>query len=209
MREFAKVSPEFWIGSLNKKLKICTAETKVLAFYLLTCPSSTMLGIYYLPLLLAAHETGTPLEELISSIEALKRIDFCSYDETTEYVWIHDMAASQLGFLKKNDNRVKYVNSLFKKLPSMSFIDDFYKKYRDALHLFSESNPLTSPFEAIEKKKEKKTEMEKENPIISCERSNFSLQKKQNLANHNVSKQTTWEHNLSIINSVLEETYAS
>lgn len=209
MREFAKISPEFWIGSLNKKLKVGTAETKVLAFYLLTCPNSTMIGIYYLPLLLAAHETGTPLQEVMRGIEVLKQIEFCSYDENTEYIWVHEMAATQLGALKKNDNRVKYVNSLFKKLPNTPFIDDFYKKYRDSLHLLGENNAsATSPFEAIEKKRENQIENEKENSIISCAQSHFSLQKKQNSSNQNGIK-STWEHNVSVINSVLEESYAS
>jgi hypothetical protein len=152
MREFAKISSEFWTSSLGKKIKNCELEAKVMTFYLMTCRHANMMGVYYLPLSFASHETGIPLEGLTRGIEALAKVGFCSYDEETEYVWVHEMAASQLGMLKKNDNRVKYVNNLFSKLPELSFLADFYEKYCDLLHLEIHKNFVSkvSPFEAIE-----------------------------------------------------------
>ncbi|HEY2567203.1 MAG TPA: hypothetical protein VGH95_05830 [Candidatus Aquirickettsiella sp.] len=86
------------------------------------------------------------------------------------------MAVSQLGLLKKNDNRVKHVNSLFHKLPKLSFLKDFYDKYRDLLHLETSPffEPVRSPFEAIENR-EGRMEIREErlekrnNSIIFCE----------------------------------------
>ncbi len=104
------------------------------------------------------------MKEVQRGLEALITVGFCAYDVETEYVWIHEMAISQIGILKKNDNRVKYVNCLFRKLPEITFLFDFYEKYRDFLHLelperkdLSEvsSKGLQSPLEAIENREDR------------------------------------------------------
>ncbi len=182
MSEFSKIFRDFWIMPLGKKIRNCELEGKALAFYLMTSPHTNMTGIYYLPLPLAAHEIGIPSKGVQRGLEALIKIGFCSYDVETEYVWIHDMATSQLGALKRNDNRVKYVNCLFRKLPKLSFLTDFYEKYRDLLHLelpkkinLSEtlSKGLQSPFKAIQNIEDRIENIEyitnKEDiPIILC-----------------------------------------
>ncbi len=152
MREFAKISSEFWTSPMGKKIRSCELETKVLAFYLMTCRHTNMLGIYYLPLALASHEIGMSLEGVRRGIEALVKVRFCSYDEEEEYVWVHETAASQLGVLKKNDNRVKHANRVFKTLPKLPFLSKFYEKYCNFLHLEAASffEPVRSPFEALE-----------------------------------------------------------
>ncbi|HEY2566703.1 MAG TPA: DnaB-like helicase N-terminal domain-containing protein [Candidatus Aquirickettsiella sp.] len=61
MREFAKISSEFWTSPLGRKIKSCELEAKVLTFYLMTCRHANMMGVYYLPLSLASHETGISL----------------------------------------------------------------------------------------------------------------------------------------------------
>ena len=63
-------------------------------------------------------------------------IDFCSYDDETECVWVHDMAATELGItLKKNDNRVKHINNVYKKLPVSTLQRAFYERYGNSLLL--------------------------------------------------------------------------
>ncbi|KAF5301477.1 hypothetical protein FQR65_LT19212 [Abscondita terminalis] len=176
MREFAKISSEFWTSPMGKKIKTCELETKVVAFYLMTCRHTNMLGIYYLPLALASHEVGMAIEGVRRGIEALVKVGFCSYDEENEYVWAHETAASQLGALKKNDNRVKHANRVFKNLPKLSFLSKFYEKYCDFLHLEATifSYPKESPFEALEiidgRLDIRDERLEKRNiPIIFCE----------------------------------------
>ena len=182
MHEFSKITRDFWTSPLGKKIRSCELEAKALTFYLMTCPHANMMGIYYLPLPLVAHEIGVPLEGVQRGLEALVKVGFCSYDPEAEYVWIHEMATSQLGILKKNDNRVKHVNILFRKLPKLSFLTDFYEKYRDLLHLelpkkinLSEtfSKGLQRPFEAIENREDRIEKIEYINnkediPIILC-----------------------------------------
>ena len=58
MRDYAKVSPRFWLGETGRELRKAGAEAQVVAFYLMTSPHANMLGLYYLPVLYLAHETG-------------------------------------------------------------------------------------------------------------------------------------------------------
>ena len=56
-----KVSPQFWIGETGKLLR-GDANAQLLALYLMTCPHSTMTGVFHCPILYMAHETGMGLE---------------------------------------------------------------------------------------------------------------------------------------------------
>src|SRR5689334_11865362 len=126
MREFAKLSPQFWINDRGRQIKNLSAEARLIAFYLLTSPHSTMIGIYYLPITFIAHETGFTLEETVKSLRSLIDARFCSYDELLEYVWVHDLAFDQIGFqLKENDNRVKAINDAYTALPDLPFLQAF------------------------------------------------------------------------------------
>jgi hypothetical protein len=57
LRDYAKIGPQFWIGSTGKKLREFGTEATIVAFYLLSNPHANMLGLYYLPKLYIAHET--------------------------------------------------------------------------------------------------------------------------------------------------------
>jgi uncharacterized phage protein (TIGR02220 family) len=127
MREYSKIFPQIWIGKTGKQIKSLGIESQLLAYYLMSSPHATMIGIYYLPLALIVHETGLPIEKTSSALQKLIEIDFCSYDETMEYVWVHNMAF--------NDNRVKNMNELYKMLPDLSFIKNFFEKYKEAFFL--------------------------------------------------------------------------
>lgn len=58
MRNYATISPQFWLGDTGRKLRKSGPECMVVALYMMTSPHSNMLGLYYLPVLYIAHETG-------------------------------------------------------------------------------------------------------------------------------------------------------
>lgn len=176
MREFCKVYPQIWIGNTGRKIKQHGIETQLLTQYLISSPHANMTGIYYLPISFIAHETGLSLQAISKGMRVLNELDFCSYDENKEYVWIHNMAFYQIGSqLKPSDNRVKYVNNYYKSLPQLIFLDAFYERYLSAYYLehrddvkrMSEvpSKPLLSQEKEIEKENEKEKKEEQKNQI--------------------------------------------
>ncbi|WP_218813328.1 hypothetical protein [Rickettsiella endosymbiont of Dermanyssus gallinae] len=143
MRDYAQISSKFWISPMGKKIKDCGLEAKVLALYLMTCSHANMIHFYYLPLYFIAHETGIPLEGVSKGINDLIEIKFCSYDADTDHVWVHDMAADELGSLKKGDKRVIHIHKIYKKLANIPLRNAFYERYRDLFYL-DPSKPLRS-----------------------------------------------------------------
>ncbi|MFX4760411.1 hypothetical protein ABTB43_06360 [Acinetobacter baumannii] len=132
MREYGKVSPHFWTGSTGKKLRECP-DSIVVAMYLMTCPHANMLGLYYMPLLYVAHETGLGLEGAKKGLKWACEAGFCSYDEVSEMVWVHEMARFQVAeSLKPTDNRCKGIQKDYDSLPANPFLSSFYEKYATA-----------------------------------------------------------------------------
>ncbi|EGU03082.1 TPA: hypothetical protein OXK24_000336 [Acinetobacter baumannii] len=132
MRDYGKVSPHFWTGSTGKKLRECP-DSIVVAMYLMTCPHANMLGLYYMPLLYVAHETGLGLEGAKKGLKWACDAGFCSYDEVSEMVWVHEMARFQVAeSLKPTDNRCKGIQKDYDSLPANPFLSSFYEKYATA-----------------------------------------------------------------------------
>ena len=78
MRDYAKVAPQFWIGETGRELRTMGPETQVLALYLITSPHANMLGLYYLPLPLMAHETGLSAQGTLKALARLSEAGFAS-----------------------------------------------------------------------------------------------------------------------------------
>jgi len=136
MRDYATVAPQFWLGKTGRELRKKGAEGQVVSFYLMTSPHANMLGLYYLPILYIAHETGLGLEGASKGLKSSIEAGFCSYDEDTEMVWVHEMAAYQVGkALKPGDNRCAGVRSEYASLTENSFLSSFYERYKDDFHL--------------------------------------------------------------------------
>lgn len=169
MREYAKISPRFWINELGRKIRKLGGDAQLISLYLLTNPHANMIGVYYLPINLIAHETGLSYEIAAKALLNLCEIEFCSYDEVSEYIWVHDMALDQIAAqLKPQDNRVKAIREAFDALPKLPFIQAFYDKYESRFCLQSQSellSALDAPLHLLqsqEKEKEKEKENEKE-----------------------------------------------
>lgn len=138
MRDYGKVSPQFWVGRTGKAIKARGIECQLVALYLLTNPHTNMLGLYYLPTVYIAHETGLSTEGASKALQSLSEVGFCGYDEAAEFVWVYEMARYQIAdSLKENDNRVGGVNREYQSLPKSRFLGEFFDKYAQAFHLES------------------------------------------------------------------------
>lgn len=95
-----------------------------------------MLGLYYQPVLYMAHETGLGIEGATKGLAACIECGFCSYDETTEMVWVHEMAAWQIAeALSSGDKRCKGIQKDYEALPENPFLAAWFDRYADAFHL--------------------------------------------------------------------------
>lgn len=136
MRDFAKVSPTFWIGKTHRKLREAGAEALVVSLYLLTSPHSHMIGLYYLPLIYIAHETGLGMEGALKGLQRAESAGFCYYDTETEMVWIPGMAHDQIGRdLKQTDKQCKGVQNAYRLLPENPYLSMFFDMYKGDYHL--------------------------------------------------------------------------
>jgi hypothetical protein len=159
MHEYRKVGPTFWTGDTGKKLRSAGPEALIVGMYLMTCPHSNMLGLYYVAPLYIAHETGLGLEGASKGLARACEAGFCSYDEASEMVWVHEMAAYQVGEpLEAKDNRCKGIQRDYDALPENPFLTAFYERYVTSFHLSAcrgksakKVKPLRSPSKAPSK----------------------------------------------------------
>lgn len=166
MRDYGKVSPQFWIGETGKQLR-GDANAQVLALYLMTCPHSTMTGVFHCPVLYMAHETGMGLEGATKALARLSEVGFCEYDEASETVFVLRMAAYQIGeSLKPTDNRVAGLRKEIERMPETRAKSRFLAVYGVAFGLVEQGKkargskappkPLRSQEQEQEQEQERK-----------------------------------------------------
>ncbi|HDL7349117.1 TPA: hypothetical protein PXN29_001219 [Yersinia enterocolitica] len=136
MRDYGKVSPQFWIGKTGKDLKRSGFESQIVSLYLLTSPHANMIGLYYMPLMYIAHETGLGIEGASKGLASAIKCGFCLYDNESEMVWVPEMAAHQIGTsLKPTDKRCPGVQNTYDAQPDNPFLPMFYDKYSSDFNL--------------------------------------------------------------------------
>jgi len=138
MRRYAKISPQLWIGDTGRQLREAGSEALLVALYLLSNPHANMLGLYYLPTSLIAHETGLASEGASKGLRWAIEAGFCSYDESSEMVFVHEMARYQIADqLVPTDKQCAGLQRDYDGLPNNPFLAMFYEKYATAFHLTS------------------------------------------------------------------------
>ncbi len=136
MRDYGKVSPQFWIGNTGRELKSKGPEALIVSMYLLTNPHANMIGMYYLPIIYIAHETGLGVEGASKGLQRAVEAGFCLYDGVAEVVWVEEMAKYQIATsLKANDNRCVGIQREYDAQPKNCFLSMFFDKYKGAFNL--------------------------------------------------------------------------
>jgi hypothetical protein len=142
MREYSAFAPTFWTGDTGRAIKARGRDAVVLAAYLFTGPSATMLGIYYLPLPTLCHEAGFTPEEARATLADLAAEDFAFYDQAAELVWLPTMARWQVGpSLKPGDNRRKGIERQIRPFLGHKYGREFLRRYGRAYSLTVKAKP--------------------------------------------------------------------
>lgn len=154
MRDYGKVSAQFWVGKTGRALR-GNPEAQIVALYLMTSPHSNMIGVFHCPLAYIAHETGLPLEGASKGLQRLIEGQFCTYDDESETVWVHEMAKFQIGdALKAGDNQCKAIQKAVDNIAETRIRLEFASKYAEAFHLsipVDNPKPLRRPLKAPSK----------------------------------------------------------
>lgn len=140
MRDYAKISPQFWTQGTGKALRK-HPEAQIVALYLMTAPLSEMTGVFYCPMWAIAGETGLGEEGASKGLQRLIEVDFCTYDTETETVFVHEMAKYQIAEeLKESDNQVKSIRKAFSSMTG-DIKQRFFERYSKAFHLSPSEAP--------------------------------------------------------------------
>jgi hypothetical protein len=136
MRTYSVISPSFWTGATGRAIRALGPDAQVISLYVISCPSSTMIGLYYIPLPTLCHETGCSIEGASKALLSLGEIGFCHYDTESEQIWVPEMAKWQIGEqLDATDKRIKAIRRVLKHLGNSPFITAFLDRYSNAFHL--------------------------------------------------------------------------
>lgn len=128
-REYAIVTSKFWTGETGKSLRK-EPDAQRVAFYLITAPTSNMIGLYYLPLPTLCHEVGMTLQGALKALRRVSELGFAHFDADSEWVWVPAMASFQLGEkLKPKDKRITGVVNLLRDARKSPYIKSFVDKY--------------------------------------------------------------------------------
>lgn len=167
MRDYGKVTPQFWIGDTGKGLR-GHPDLQVLALYLMTSPHAEMTGVYHCPILYMAHETGMDIEGASKALASLIERGFCEYDKGSDTVFVVRMAAFQIGaYLKPNDKQVIGLRKRVGAMPEGRIKSRFLAEYGDKYQLSAPSKTQgpCKPLRSQEKEQEQEQEQEKKKKL--------------------------------------------
>lgn len=169
MREYGKVAPTFWTGETGKRIRKAGPNAQIVALYLQTAPGSNMLGLYYLPVPVLAHETGMTLEGASKALQCLSEVGFAEYDHESEYVFLPRMAHYQIGSsltIGKDgpDKRVVGIKKQLETLRKNPFFNRFLELYREAYHL-QDVSPSEAPQKPLRSQEQEQRAVEQEQNV--------------------------------------------
>jgi len=120
----------------DPKFRRLSPSTKLVLFYLLTCPEGNSAQLFQVLPEDIAVRTGLSVEEVESSMQILAEKDYLKYDPDTPLVWLESAMRRELGDrLKFDDNRVKHIRRIVAHLPVCAIRADFLKRYLVPYHL--------------------------------------------------------------------------
>lgn len=132
-QRYSQVNSRFWIGPTGRKLRRHGPNAQLVALYLLTGSGANMIGLYPLPLMTGAAETGLSFEEFERALNQCEEAGFSRYDHENEVVWVLRMANMQVSGhpLNNGDHRIKACAKLLAAVDYSPLAGEFFHCYGD------------------------------------------------------------------------------
>lgn len=140
---YRTIDAAFWT---DPKVRDFRPNERLFFLYLITNPHTHISGIYYLPWLIAEHETGLPAKVLNAAADTLSRVGVTLFDRPKELVWVVNMFSFQ-GSGQKNTLSAAY--HLAEDIHNSFLTEHFIKRYpavaepyKNRVSEFSTPNPI-------------------------------------------------------------------
>ena len=105
-RQFRQITARFWTGQTAVRMRKQRIETRAVAFYLATAPTSHMTGLYYITIPTIAGDLGITTHRVSKALKWLCDDGYCRWDDDSSVIWVTRMAHHQIGAtLDPRDNR--------------------------------------------------------------------------------------------------------
>ncbi len=129
MSDFGIVHKSYWQRGSGKRLR-SKRDALLVGLYLLTCPSSSELGIYYLPLPTLCHDLTMTVDEARAALQECSTQGLAFYDEDAALAWLPNAAELRFGkTLKPGDKRRVWFSKEISSLGSHPFVAQFIARY--------------------------------------------------------------------------------
>ncbi len=133
MTRYHKVPSRIW---LEPWFRSGGEDARAAALYLLTCPHRTTEGLFRLPVPLAAHDVGWPVERFQAAVAALSAEGFVELDPATDLVWLVDALATDA---PRGPKQVKGAVRALAELPPTSLRAGYLTQARELCPEFAEA----------------------------------------------------------------------
>lgn len=162
MRDYGKVHTRFWTSDTIRALG---EDARTLALYLMTCPHSTIAGVFRLPDGYACEDLKWSPERVAAAFVETAREGFANRCETTKWVWV----VAHLDWNEpENPNQRKAAAKCARAIPdNCAWKADFLRTSGDSLGLVAPAAPnpsATLPEPSPNQEQEQEQEQEKSNP---------------------------------------------
>lgn len=160
MSSYGLVLPAFWTKGTGKRLR-GDKDAQLVAVYLMSCPSRTMVGIYHLSIPQLCNDTGLTFEEATKGLARCSAEGFAFFDPDDELFFVPRLAAIQVGeeltACGRNgrpDRRIAGVRRALAQFKGHQFYAKFLEIYADSYHLQdlrqeAAAKPLTRGYDPV------------------------------------------------------------
>jgi len=139
MAGYANIKDTIFTGATGRELRRHPPEVRELQFWLTCGPDRDPFGIFIAEPESIAPRIGRSVGSVKKSLDTLIALEFCSWDEASQFVWVKEMAHHQFQTpLKAPDFRCTTARKWYAAAPRNPFLGPWFDRYVDDFHLQKE-----------------------------------------------------------------------